>query len=61
MEPEEKLRKLGVQRRYRGLSDEECDEAYRAGKQIEEREKAERIREYDNSPEQVDWDADDAE
>jgi hypothetical protein len=38
--------------------EQECDAAYLEGKAIEEAEKAARIWEYDNSPEQRDWEAD---
>lgn len=61
MDPEEQIVKLGVQRRYRGLSKEELDIAYAAGVSMEEAEKAERLREYENSPEQRDWEADEEE
>jgi hypothetical protein len=43
---------------FRLPTDEECDEAFRDGMAIEEREKAELTREYENSPEQRDWDSD---
>lgn len=39
-------------------TDEECDEALLEGIAEEEREKAARLREYETSPEQRDWDHD---
>lgn len=36
----------------------DLDAAYWEGKALEDAEKAERIRQYEESPEQADWDAD---
>lgn len=42
----------------RPLSQAELDEAYAHGMAMEAAEKAERMAEYDNSPEQADWEGD---
>jgi len=39
----------------------DCDAAYLVGRALLEQETAARIEEFENSPEQADWDADDAE